>query len=87
MFGIAGTAELSTFCPGTGTWNRLQDGTVVSTKFAELLTVHCCRPLQAFCLQNACRLPCLFGKSWLLAQSVPYMVIRIRRLCYRQPKA
>ena len=27
MFGIAGTAELSTFCPGTGTWNRLQDGT------------------------------------------------------------
>ena len=25
MFGIAGTAELSTFCPGTGTWNRLQD--------------------------------------------------------------
>ena len=26
MFGIAGTAELSTFCPGTGTWNRLQDG-------------------------------------------------------------
>ena len=28
MFGIAGTAELSTFCPGTGTWNRLQDGTV-----------------------------------------------------------
>ena len=30
MFGIAGTAELSTFCPGTGTWNRLQDGTVSS---------------------------------------------------------
>ena len=28
MFGIAGTAELSTFCPGTGTWNRLQDGTL-----------------------------------------------------------
>ena len=28
MFGIAGTAELSTFCPGTGTWNRLQDGNV-----------------------------------------------------------
>ena len=28
MFGIAGTAELSTFCPGTRTWNRLQDGTV-----------------------------------------------------------
>ena len=28
MFGIAGTAELSTFCPGTGTWNRLQDGIV-----------------------------------------------------------
>ena len=28
MFGIAGTAELSTFCPGTGTWNRLQDGTI-----------------------------------------------------------
>ena len=26
MFGIAGTAELRTFCPGTGTWNRLQDG-------------------------------------------------------------
>ena len=30
MFGIAGTAELSTFCPGTGTWNRLQDGTDVA---------------------------------------------------------
>ena len=30
MFGIAGTAELSTFCPGTGTWNRLQDGRLVS---------------------------------------------------------
>ena len=28
MFGIAGTVELSTFCPGTGTWNRLQDGIV-----------------------------------------------------------
>ena len=28
MFGIAGTAELSTFCPGTGTWNRLQDGKI-----------------------------------------------------------
>ena len=27
MFGIAGTAELSTFRPGAGTWNRLQDGT------------------------------------------------------------
>ena len=26
MFGIAGTVELSTFYPGTGTWNRLQDG-------------------------------------------------------------
>ena len=33
MFGIAGTAELSTFCPGTGTWNRLQDGiNVVATQ-------------------------------------------------------
>ena len=31
MFGIAGTAELSTFCPGTGTWNRLQDGTIQNT--------------------------------------------------------
>ena len=30
MFGIAGTAELSTFCPGTGTWNRLQDGMSVA---------------------------------------------------------
>ena len=30
MFGIAGTAELSTFCPGTGTWNRLQDGNDVA---------------------------------------------------------
>ena len=30
MFGIAGTAELSTFCPGTGTWNRLQDGTTTT---------------------------------------------------------
>ena len=30
MFGIAGTAELSTFCPGTGTWNRLQDGIVAT---------------------------------------------------------
>ena len=30
MFGIAGTAELSTFCPGTGTWNRLQDGTMLA---------------------------------------------------------
>ena len=27
MFGIAGTVELGTICPGTGTWNRLQDGT------------------------------------------------------------
>ena len=26
MFGIAGTVELGTICPGTGTWNRLQDG-------------------------------------------------------------
>ena len=32
MFGIAGTAELSTFCPGTGTWNRLQDGIVGSMR-------------------------------------------------------
>ena len=31
MFGIAGTAELSTFCPGTGTWNRLQDGNAMLT--------------------------------------------------------
>ena len=31
MFGIAGTAELSTFCPGTGTWNRLQDGMLTAT--------------------------------------------------------
>ena len=30
MFGIVGTAELSIFCPGTGTWNRLQDGTSAS---------------------------------------------------------
>ena len=28
MFGIAGTVELGTICPGTGTWNRLQDGRV-----------------------------------------------------------
>ena len=28
MFGIAGTVELGTICPGTGTWNRLQDGTM-----------------------------------------------------------
>ena len=28
MFGIAGTVELGTICPGTGTWNRLQDGNV-----------------------------------------------------------
>ena len=36
MFGIAGTAELSTFCPGTGTWNRLQDGrwTLASDRFS-----------------------------------------------------
>ena len=27
MFDIAGTVELGTICPGTGTWNRLQDGT------------------------------------------------------------
>ena len=26
MFGIAGTVELGTICPGTGIWNRLQDG-------------------------------------------------------------
>ena len=26
MFDIAGTVELGTICPGTGTWNRLQDG-------------------------------------------------------------
>ena len=35
MFGIAGTAELSTFCPGTGTWNRLQDGREVRLEVAE----------------------------------------------------
>ena len=29
MFGIAGTVELGTICPGTGTWNRLQDGRVI----------------------------------------------------------
>ena len=23
MFGIAGTVEVGTICPGTGTWNRL----------------------------------------------------------------
>ena len=28
MFDIAGTVELGTICPGTGTWNRLQDGTM-----------------------------------------------------------
>ena len=28
MFDIAGTVELGTICPGTGTWNRLQEGTV-----------------------------------------------------------
>ena len=28
MFGIAGTVELGTICPGTGTWNRLQDGSI-----------------------------------------------------------
>ena len=28
MFDIAGTVELGTICPGTGTWNRLQDGTL-----------------------------------------------------------
>ena len=28
MFDIAGTVELGTICPGTGTWNRLQDGIV-----------------------------------------------------------
>ena len=28
MFGIAGTVELGTIFPGTGTWNRLQDGTL-----------------------------------------------------------
>ena len=28
MFGIAGTVELGTICPGTGTWNRLQDGII-----------------------------------------------------------
>ena len=28
MFGIAGTVELGTICPRTGTWNRLQDGTM-----------------------------------------------------------
>ena len=27
MFDIAETVELGTICPGTGTWNRLQDGT------------------------------------------------------------
>ena len=26
MFDIAGTVELGKICPGTGTWNRLQDG-------------------------------------------------------------
>ena len=35
MFGIAGTVELGTICPGTGTWNRLQDGSICySTWFA-----------------------------------------------------
>ena len=33
MFGIAGTAELSTFCPGTGTWNRLQDGRIADCEW------------------------------------------------------
>ena len=28
MFDIAGTVELGTICPGTGTWNRLQDGSI-----------------------------------------------------------
>ena len=28
MFDIAGTVELGKICPGTGTWNRLQDGTI-----------------------------------------------------------
>ena len=39
MFGIAGTAELSTFCPGTGTWNRLHDGIadVVQRKHTRVL--------------------------------------------------
>ena len=26
MLDIAGTVELGKICPGTGTWNRLQDG-------------------------------------------------------------
>ena len=28
MFDITGTVELGKICPGTGTWNRLQDGIV-----------------------------------------------------------
>ena len=38
MFGIAGTAELSTFCPGTGTWNRLQDGIMSDSVIGTQLT-------------------------------------------------
>ena len=32
MFDIAGTVELGTICPGTGTWNRLQDGMIAKEK-------------------------------------------------------
>ena len=40
MFGIAGTVELGTICPGTGTWNRLQDGTRIPPHVRSLLTNH-----------------------------------------------
>ena len=38
MFGIAGTVELGTICPGTGTWNRLQDGILAQTEDADRVT-------------------------------------------------
>ena len=37
MFDIAGTVELGTICPGTGTWNRLQDGTTCAAQFGFIM--------------------------------------------------
>ena len=42
MFGIAGTAELSTFCPGTRTWNRLQDGNVCHIHASAMSSLYSC---------------------------------------------
>ena len=55
MFDIAGTVELGKICPGTGTWNRLQDGKVCMLEV--VVSAHMLITLYA--LVPACREPCV----------------------------